>query len=209
MTENTENERPQDPSRRAMLQAGAAGAVALGSLGAGLTSGSRAAAQNASSNHTLIASCWVHIGPVVPFSGRMWSPVPFEYRARQVAEVGFQGMGLFHDDLAYILEQQAPGSSRADKFRWMKDVLDENGLTSNEIKFLVNWMVPQGNPLRDGEQPIRELLIDAANILRPINLKCGNLGVPVDVATANQGFRELCEPACKIDPGIGVIGVQI
>jgi sugar phosphate isomerase/epimerase len=142
--------------------------------------------------HDLIASCWIHMGATVPFSGRMWSPVPFAHRAKHVAEAGFTGMGLFHDDIAHILEFEAPGSNTAEKFAWMKGVLDENGLVTNEIEFLVNWMFPRGDARRDGEQPIRELLLEAAAILRPRNLKCGNLGHPVPIETANQGFRELC-----------------
>lgn len=182
-----------DIKRRHLLQGAVAGALAAGTLATGTPGATRAAAQSdVGRAHALIASCWIHMGPVEPFSGRMWSAIPFEYRAEQVAAAGFRGMGLFHDDIAYVLEREAPGSSRADKFRWMKDILDRNGLDRNEIEFLTQWMVPTSNPLRRAEQPIRDLLIEAANVLRPTNLKCGNLGIPVDVATANRNFRELC-----------------
>ena len=183
----------QDLDRRTVLQGAAAGALAAGALAGGTLSATRARAQaGGGGNYALIASCWIHMGPVEPFSGRMWSAIPFDYRAEQVAAAGFRGMGLFHDDIAFVLEREAPGSSRADKLQWMKDILDRNGLDTNEIEFLTQWMVPASNPLRQAEQPIRELLIEAANALRPRNLKCGNLGIPVDVATANRNFRELC-----------------
>ncbi|WP_227271037.1 sugar phosphate isomerase/epimerase family protein [Roseobacter weihaiensis] len=183
----------KDMNRRDVLQGAALGAAAVGTLAAGTFAATKATAQTSGGgNHRLIASCWVHMGPVVPFAGRMWSPIPFKYRAEQVAAAGFQGMGLFHDDLAYILEREAPGSTNADKFRWMKGILDENGLDTNEIEFLTQWMHDPSDARRQGEQPIRELLIEAANILQPTNLKCGNLGNPVSVEEANRNFRALC-----------------
>jgi sugar phosphate isomerase/epimerase len=193
MNEMNEDVKTGGLDRRGMLKAGltaaaATGAIAVGAMASSIT---KAGAQ-ARSNHELIASCWIHMGATIPFSGRMWSSVPFAHRAKHVAQAGFKGMGLFHDDIAHILEFEAPGATNAKKFEWMKGVLDENGLTTNEIEFLVNWMFPKGDARRDAEAPVREMLLQAAGILKPRNLKCGNLGHPVSVEVANQGFRELC-----------------
>jgi sugar phosphate isomerase/epimerase len=185
-----------DGSRREILKAGVAGAAALGAAAATVTQAAQAQtapAAAAGGKHDLIASCWIHMGATIPFSGRMWSGHTFQSRVREVAAAGYTGIGIFHDDMAYILDNEAQGATRTDKLRWMKGVLDKHGMKNIEIEFLVNWMLPADDPRRKAEEPVRAMLLEAARSLKPRHLKIGNLGTPVSVQQANKGFLELVE----------------
>lgn len=154
--------------------------------------------------HELIAASWTQAGPTAPYAGRNWSPWTFERRVAGLRRAGFSGIGLVQEDLAYILANEAAGSSREAKLHWMREVLDREGLPIVELEFLTNWMFPAGDPRRDFEQPMRALLLEAAPILGARHIKIGNFGVPVSAADLRDRFREICDEAAPAGTRIGM-----
>ncbi|UTW05984.1 TIM barrel protein [Pseudomonas benzenivorans] len=150
-------------------------------------------AQEGPSGQQLLASHWMHAGPTEPFSGRMWSSWSFQDRVEELGRVGFTGIGLFQDDIAYILKNEAQGETRTEKLQWMKEQLDKNGIKTVELEFLVNWMYPEGHPKRLEEQEIRDLLLEAGKVLKARHLKVGNIfGVVAPVAQLKETFADMC-----------------
>lgn len=192
MSDETTNDRPQDPSRRSLL-GGLAGAATLGAALAGAQSAPAQTQEKPGRQHRMLASSLIHIGQHEAFTGKTWGNWPFEYRMQQVAKAGFTGVGLLHPDIDHVFRFEAQGTSLADKIRWMKGVLDDNGLVDVEIEFLTNWMFPKGDPRREAEEPVRQMLLEMARIMRPHHLKCGNFAQPEPIEQVRAGFRELCE----------------
>lgn len=156
-------------------------------------------------NMDQIASEWMHAGPCVPFAGRMWSSWSFRSRVEELGKVGFAGIGLFHDDIAHVIDREAEGASRPERLRWMKRLLDDNGIGIVELEFLTGWIYPEGHPRRDAEGPIRELLFAAAEELGARHIKVGNIdGTPFPVAYLQETFGNLCDEAAKVGAMIGM-----
>ncbi|ESZ87953.1 MAG: hypothetical protein Q27BB25_06635 [Blastomonas sp. CACIA14H2] len=156
-------------------------------------------------NKDQIASEWMHAGPCIPFAGRMWSSWSFRSRVQELGRVGFAGIGLFHDDLANVLDREAEGTTQQERLRWMKRILDDNGISIVELEFLTGWVYPVGHPRRDGEQPIRELLMAAASELGARHIKVGNIdGTPFDVDYLRETFGGLCAEAASTGAMIGM-----
>lgn len=156
-------------------------------------------------NKDQIASEWMHAGPCTPFAGRMWSGWSFRSRVEELGRVGFAGIGLFHDDLANVLDREAEGATRPERLRWMKRVLDDNGLGIVELEFLTGWVYPEGHPRREGERSIRDLLLAAASELGARHLKVGNIdGAPFEADYLRNVFGELCDAVAKTGALVGM-----
>lgn len=150
-------------------------------------------AEEGKGGYELLASHWMHAGPTEPFSGRMWSPWSFQDRVEELGRVGFTGIGLFQDDIAYILKNEAEGETRTERLEWMKEQLDKNGITTVELEFLVSWMYPEGHPKREAEQEIRDLLLETGKVLEARHLKVGNIfGVVAPVDQLKETFADMC-----------------
>jgi len=157
---------------------------------------SRAAAtlKHLSRNGTeLLATYWMHAGPANPERERRWSPWSLESRLSALKTAGFCGIGLFHDDLAHVLRHEARGTTRSHRLEWVRDLLRGHGFIHVELECLNNWMLPKTDPRFLAEQPLRELLIQAASILGARHLKIGNFGVPVPIRSLRSAYRRLCE----------------
>lgn len=55
----------------------------------------------------LLALYWTVSGPVEVHVGREWSLFDLRDRCEQAARVGFEGIGLWHADLAHVLETRS------------------------------------------------------------------------------------------------------
>ncbi len=154
--------------------------------------------------HELLATSWTQAGPTAPYAGRNWSPWSFVRRVEGLRRAGFAGIGLFQEDLAYVLANEAPGATCAAKLAWMRELLDREGIEHVELEFLTHWMLPPGDPRRQLEQPMRELLMTAARVLRARHIKVGNFGIPVDKAELRERFRQICAEAAEAGTRIGM-----
>jgi len=162
-------------------------------LAGGLFSADVLAQEDGDESYEILASHWMHAGPTKPFTGRMWSPWSFQNRVEELGRVGFTGIGLFQDDIAYILKNEADGETRTERLEWMKEQLDKNGITTVELEFLVSWMYPEDHPKREAEQEIRDLLLETGQVLEARHLKVGNIyGVVAPVEQLKETFADMC-----------------
>lgn len=137
----------------------------------------------------------------------------------QVAEAGFKAVGLLHWDLDHVLRFEAKGETKQDKIRWMKGVLDANGIEDVEIEFLTQWMYSKNDPRRMAEQGVRDMLLECAKIMKPFHMKVGNFFVPLPVPELRENFKQLCNEfgdyteiayeVLTLDPNGGDMGILV
>ena len=138
----------------------------------------------------LLGLYWTTSGPAEPHYGREWSLFDIEDRCAQAARVGFTGIGLWHADLAHILETR----TLADIAR----LFDENGLRHLELEFLSHWFLDEDDERRRESDRLRALLWEAAAALPAHHVKVGNIpGTPCDLDTLTERFAELCADAAE------------
>jgi sugar phosphate isomerase/epimerase len=138
----------------------------------------------------LLGLYWTTSGPAEPHYGREWSLFDIEDRCAQAARVGFTGIGLWHADLAHILETR----TLADIAR----LFDENGLRHLELECLSHWFLDEDDERRRESDRLRALLWEAAAALPAHHVKVGNIpGTPCDLDTLTERFAELCADAAE------------
>ena len=76
-------------------------------------------------NVELLASYWTIAGGALPHTDKEYSPFDFKDRVEAIARAGFKGMGIWHSDLAHILERRS--------LKEMKQILDGNGMNFSAI----------------------------------------------------------------------------
>jgi sugar phosphate isomerase/epimerase len=138
----------------------------------------------------LLGLYWTVSGPVEVHIGREWSLFDFRDRCAQAARVGFSGTGLWHADLAHVLETYSLDE--------MKGIMDEHGLEHLELEFLMFWFLDPDDEQRVAEQETRTMLFDAAAALGAHHVKVGNIpGTPCDLGQVTERYAELCAEAAE------------
>jgi sugar phosphate isomerase/epimerase len=133
---------------------------------------------------------WTTSGPVDVHYGREWSLFDLRDRCEQAARVGFSGIGLWHADLAHVLETRTLAEVAA--------VLEEHGLRHLELEFLWEWFLEPGDERRQASDELRALLWSAAAALPAHHVKVGNIpGTPCDVGRLTEAYAELCADAAE------------
>jgi sugar phosphate isomerase/epimerase len=131
---------------------------------------------------------WTLSGPVEVHVGREWSTFDWRARCEEAARVGFSGVGIWHADLAHVLETRT--------LREMKAIFDDAGLRHLELEFLLDWFLDPGDERRRASDEQRRLLFDAAAVLEPHHIKVGNIpGAEAPLDTVTERFAELCADA--------------
>lgn len=142
----------------------------------------------------LLASYWTIAGGAQPHTDREYSPFDFQDRVQAIAKAGFKGMGIWHADLAHILERRT--------LQEMKKILDDNGIKHLELEFLADWFL-------DGEQKKqsdsrKEMLLTAAEALGARHVKVGDfLRQKTPMPRLIESFAALCADAA--DHGTRII----
>lgn len=160
-------------------------------------------------NPNLLANCWTHAGDVDPFRGahgrRHWSAWSIERRAEKLSDVGFEAIGLFHDDLIHILDEEfRDEEDRNAALKRLDTVLSENGIDTVELEFLTEWVHEPGDYRRESEEDLRELLLDAAAVLDAKHVKIGNLnGYTVDSEQLTRTFEDVADDFAETDTNVG------
>ena len=145
-------------------------------------------------NVELLASYWTIAGGAQPHTDREYSPFDFQDRVQAIAKAGFKGMGIWHADLAHILERRT--------LQEMKKILDDNGIKHLELEFLADWFL-------DGEQKKqsdirKEMLLTAAEVLGARHVKVGDfLRQKTPMPRLIESFAALCADAA--DHGTRII----
>jgi sugar phosphate isomerase/epimerase len=112
----------------------------------------------------LVATAWTSAGDTSPMLTPATSPVPIAERVAAVAEAGFSGMGLVADDLRAVRDSIG--------FAALREMIVDHGLSHVEIELIERWWVRRGE--KGNSYQVRELLFEAAEVLRPAFIKIGS-----------------------------------
>ena len=114
-------------------------------------------------NVELLASYWTIAGGALPHTDKEYSPFDFKDRVEAIARAGFKGLGIWHSDLAHILERRS--------LKEMKQILDGNGMKHLELEFLGDWFT-DGEGKRESDVR-KKMLMEAAEVLGARHIKVG------------------------------------
>jgi sugar phosphate isomerase/epimerase len=138
----------------------------------------------------LMALYWTLSGPVEIHQGREWSLFSWPDRCAEAAEVGFQGVGLWHADVSHQLETTTLAE--------MKRVFDDAGLRYLEVEFLWEFFVPQAQPARADSDRLRRQLFETAAAFDAHHIKVGNIPeTPCELDRLIEEYAALCDDAAK------------
>jgi sugar phosphate isomerase/epimerase len=136
----------------------------------------------------LLALYWTVSGPVEVHYGREWSLFGWRDRCAEAARAGFQGLGLWHADIAHQRESRTLAE--------MSKIFKDAGLTYFEAEFLADFFVGQEHPARAESDQRRRLLFDTAAAFGAHHIKVGNIpGTPCGLAQLTDAFAGLCQEA--------------
>ncbi len=140
-------------------------------------------------NTALIATAWTSAGDTSPMLSPATSPVPITERVHAIAEAGFAGFGLIADDLLAVRDSIG--------FSALHGLAADYGLSHIEIELIERWWIPRGHP--DHTFGVRDLLFEAADVLRPAFIKIGsdNGAATDDLASLVAPLRELADEAAR------------
>lgn len=135
----------------------------------------------------LIATCWLSAGDTAPLRASEASPIEISERITAVAQSGFAGIGLVHEDL--ILAKNSIG------YPALAELIQAAGLRHVEVEFLNDWWAT-GNDRASSDQ-IRTDLFEAALALnaRHIKVGAGNADEPLPIKILTDAFVELADDA--------------
>jgi sugar phosphate isomerase/epimerase len=137
-------------------------------------------------NVELLASYWTIAGGALPHTEKEYSPFDFKDRVQAIAKAGFRGMGIWHSDLAHILERTS--------LKEMKQTLDDNGLKHLELEFLGDWFMC-GEEKKQSDVR-KKMLMTAAEALGARHIKVGDFyKKKTPMARLVESFAALCAEA--------------
>jgi sugar phosphate isomerase/epimerase len=139
------------------------------------------------SNRELLASCWTSAGDAAPDRGDEVSPVDLRTRIETAAEVGWEGFGLLHADLAIARDTIG--------LQELRRIFDGAGIKHVELEFLTWWWTTDER--RQISDQRRALLLEAAEVLGARTIKVAPEGSaqPVDLARFHADFDALATQA--------------
>lgn len=132
---------------------------------------------------TLVATAWTSAGDISPMRSPATSPVPIADRIDAIAAAGYTGMGLIADDIAAVRDSIGLAA--------LGDMIADAGLTHVEIELIERWWVPCGDA--GNTYAVRDLLLDAADVLQPTFIKIGSRTGP-----AFTDLDHLVAPLCEL-----------
>lgn len=139
-------------------------------------------------NVELLASYWTIAGGAFPHTDKEYSPFDFQDRVEAIAQAGFKGMGIWHSDLAHILERRS--------LKEMKQILDGNGLKHLELEFLGDWFT-DGEEKKESDVR-KKMLMEAAEVLGARHIKVGDFfKKATPMPRLIESFAALCAEAAQ------------
>ena len=143
----------------------------------------------------LVGAYWTTAGPTQPHVGQEWSNFDFADRCAEAAKAGMKGIGIWHADLAHILETR----SHED----IKNLLDDNGLRYLELEFIWGFFEDEGTEGRKESDEMKRLLLEGAAALGAHHVKVGNIpGVPCELDKLTERYAELCADAAEVTDAV-------
>ncbi len=143
----------------------------------------------------LMGAYWTTAGPTQPHVGQEWSNFDFADRCGEAAKAEMKGIGIWHADLAHILETR----SHED----IKKLLDDNGLRYLELEFIWGFLEDEGTEGRKESDEMKKLLLEGAAALGAHHVKVGNIpGVPCELDKLTERYAELCADAAEVTDAV-------
>jgi sugar phosphate isomerase/epimerase len=134
----------------------------------------------------LIGSYWTLAGAAYPHTDHEYSPFDFADRVEAAARAGFKGIGIWHADLAHILEKRS--------LQEMKRILEANGIEHLELEFLTDWFME--GERRKISDAVRRDLFAATDALGARHIKVGDFyREPCPMPRMIESFAQLCAEA--------------
>ena len=145
-------------------------------------------------NPDLLASYWTLAGAVRPRDAEQHSPFDFRDRVEAAARAGFAGIGLWHADLAHILQRRS--------LHEMRSILQDNGIRHIELEFLGDWFMD--GTRKHASDDRKHLLYNAAEALGAHHVKVGDfLRQTCPMEHLIESFASLCKEAADHGTKVG------
>ncbi len=142
----------------------------------------------------LLASYWTIAGGALPHTDREYSPFDFKDRVEAAAKAGFKGIGIWHADLAHVLERRS--------LQEMKQILDDNGMKHLELEFLTDWFL--GGERKKQSDIMKKNLMTAAEVLQARHIKVGDFfHEKYSMPRVIEAFAALCAEAADHGTKVG------
>jgi sugar phosphate isomerase/epimerase len=143
----------------------------------------------------LMGAYWTTAGPTQPHVGQEWSNFDFADRCAEAAKAGMKGIGIWHADLAHILETRSHDD--------IKNLLEDNGLRYLELEFIWGFFEDEGTEGRKESDEMKSLLLEGAAALGAHHVKVGNIpGVPCELDKLTERYAELCADAAQVTDAV-------
>lgn len=150
-------------------------------------------------NPDLIGSYWTLAGNTVPppGDGPEWSPFDFAERVEMAATVGFEGIGIWHEDLRQVLERYSLQETRA--------LIDRAGLSIVELEFLEYSHLSEDSEGHEEARERLDLLLEAAEVLEAKHVKIGNIsGVQMPEERIASTILDVAARAASVNTDLGL-----
>jgi sugar phosphate isomerase/epimerase len=134
----------------------------------------------------LLGSYWTLASGAEPHTDHEFSTIDLKQRVAAASRAGFRGLGLWHADLAHVLQKY--------RLKEIKSILDDNGIKHLELEFLTDWFM-------DGERKkqsdaAKKMLLQAAEALGARHLKVGEfIRSDCPLPRMTDAFAALCKDA--------------
>jgi sugar phosphate isomerase/epimerase len=131
----------------------------------------------------LIGSYWTFAGGALPHTDKEFATFEFRERVEALSKAGFRGMGLWHADLAKILEKSS--------LKEMKSIFVDNGIKHIELEFLTDWFLDGEKKKASDER--KKLLLGAAETFGARHVKVGDFdNSKVEMPQLIEAWAALC-----------------
>ena len=146
--------------------------------------------------YDLLAACWTSAGACRPRDADDRSPLPILERVKAVADAGFTGFGIRHQDLLEV--------ERTVGLADFKKMLDDHGFKYSEVEFLEGWYLPPG-PEREASDAQRADLLRGAEAIGALHIKAGGRfdDPPFEPDLIAEEFRRLGQQAADAGTRVG------
>jgi sugar phosphate isomerase/epimerase len=134
----------------------------------------------------LLGSYWTFAGGALPHTDKEFATFDFKDRVEALSKAGFRGMGIWHADLAKILEKRS--------LKEMSQIFDDNGIKYVELEFLTDWFLDGEKKKKSDER--KQLLLTAAEALGARHVKVGDFdNLKYEMPKLIESFAALCKDA--------------
>jgi sugar phosphate isomerase/epimerase len=135
----------------------------------------------------LIAAHWTIAGNAIPGTERDYSPFEFQNRVERAAKAGFKGIGLWHRDVAHVLQTHT--------LQDMKRILENNGMKYVELTVLLDWFMEPGERRKASDER-RKFFLAVAETIHLRNLRVSDARrTPCPQERLTEEFALLCKEA--------------